>query len=210
MKFIVEHMEDGMHEWCTLEYRHMIQICGADDMYFSGLTENVLNNCMPEDLKQAHCHQEDVMHLPGVDPSEVCLLDPSATEPLKPEDGEKFKYMLFGGILGDDPPRDRTKELRKLGFAGRHLGPIQMSTDTAVNVARRVAVDKVPLDEIPYIDSPEIYFSKHESVNMPYRYIAITKTITTKDGQEKTIKKPLMPPGMLELIKKDSERTLDF
>lgn len=37
---------------------------------------------------------------------------------------------------------DRTKELRKLGFAGRHLGPIQMSTDTAVNVARRVAVDK--------------------------------------------------------------------
>lgn len=127
---------------------------------------------------------------------------------------------------------DRTKELRKLGFAGRHLGPIQMSTDTAVNVARRVAVDKgkmnewmdgdeehndsfncihtVPLDQIPYIDSPEIYFSKHESVNMPYRYIAITKTITTKDGQEKTIKKPLMPPGMLELIKKDSERTLDF
>lgn len=68
----------------------------------------------------------------------------------------------------------------------------------------------MPLDEIPYIDSPEIYFSKHESVNMPYRYIAITKTITTKDGQEKTIKKPLMPPGMLELIKKDSERTLDF
>lgn len=107
MKFIVEHMEDGMHEWCLLEYRHMIQICGADDMYFSGLTENVLNNCLPDDIKQAHCHREDVMHLPGVDPSEICLLDPSATEPLKPEDGEKFKYMLFGGILGDDPPRGK-------------------------------------------------------------------------------------------------------
>lgn len=137
--------------------------------------------------------------------------------------------LYHSQIMDADLSLDRTKELRKLGFAGRHLGPIQMSTDTAVNVARRVAVDKgkrdiddhgkmtqqlieslVPLDQIPYIDSPEIYFSKHESVNMPYRYIAITKTITTKDGQEKTIKKPLMPPGMLELIKKDSERTLDF
>ncbi|ORY96508.1 SAM-dependent RNA methyltransferase [Syncephalastrum racemosum] len=165
---------------------------------------------MPDELKQAHCHKEDVLSLPGIDPKEICLLDPSAKEPLKPEDADTFKYFLFGGILGDDPPRDRTKELRKLGFVGRHLGPIQMSTDTAVNVTKRVVVDKVPLDEVPYIDSPEVYFSKHESVNLPYRYIAETKTITTKDGETKTIRKPLMPPGMLELIKKDNDRTLDF
>ena len=68
----------------------------------------------------------------------------------------------------------------------------------------------VPLDKVPYIDSPEVFFSKHESVNLPYRYIAETKEITTKDGQKKTIRKPLMPPGMLELIKKDNDRTLDF
>lgn len=68
----------------------------------------------------------------------------------------------------------------------------------------------VPLDEVPYIDYPEIFFSRHESVTMPFRYIAETKTITTKDGEQKTIKKPLMPPGMLELLKKDNEMTLDF
>ncbi|KAI9311512.1 SAM-dependent RNA methyltransferase [Dichotomocladium elegans] len=209
-KFIVEHMEDGMHEWCILEYRHMLMNVGADNLYFTSLTDACMDEVMPEDLKQAHCHKEDIMHLPGVDPKDVCLLDPSATEPLSPEDADKFKYFLFGGILGDDPPRDRTGELRKLGFAGRHLGPIQMSTDTAVNVTKRVVVDKVPLDKIPYIDSPEVYFTKHESVNLPYRYIALTKTVTTKDGQQKTIKKPLMPPGMLELIRKDSERTLDL
>lgn len=230
-KFIIDHMEDGMHEWCVLEYKHMLMNVGADNLYFSSLTDACLNSGMPEELKQAHCHKEDVLHLPGVDPKDICLLDPAATTPLSPEDADRFKYFLFGGILGDDPPRgmydfpslhfrkhwqetnafvDRTKELRKLGFEGRHLGPIQMSTDTAVNVTKRVVVDKVPLDQIPYIDSPEVFFSKHESVTLPYRYIAVTKTIKTKDGQEKTIKVPLMPPGMLELIKKDNERTLDF
>lgn len=30
----------------------------------------------------------------------VCLLDPSATKELSPEDGETFSVFLFGGILG--------------------------------------------------------------------------------------------------------------
>lgn len=68
----------------------------------------------------------------------------------------------------------------------------------------------VPFEEIPFIDYPEILFSRHESVTMPFRYIAEQKTITTKTGEEKVIKKPIMPPGMFELLKKDNEMTLDF
>jgi hypothetical protein len=72
---------------------------------------------------------------------------------------------------GDDPPRDRTGELRALGFEGRRLGPVQMTTDTALGVTKAVVQDKgacaraigasfpalissrhlVPLAEIPYI-----------------------------------------------------------
>lgn len=43
---------------------------------------------------------------------------------------------------GDDPPRDRTSELRKKGFEGRRLGPVQMTTDTAVRVTRIVVEQK--------------------------------------------------------------------
>ena len=68
----------------------------------------------------------------------------------------------------------------------------------------------VPFEEIPFIDYPEIFFSRNESVTMPFRYIAEKKTVKTKDGEQKEIKKPLMPPGMLELLKKDNEMTLDF
>lgn len=37
---------------------------------------------------------------------------------------------------------DRTSELRKMGFSGRRLGPIQMTTDTAVRVTRTVIQQK--------------------------------------------------------------------
>ena len=45
-------------------------------------------------------------------------------------------------MLGDDPPRDRTSELRVLGFPHRHLGSIQMTTDTALGVTKLVVEDK--------------------------------------------------------------------
>lgn len=68
------------------------------------------------------------------------------------------------------PPRDRTSELRVLGFPNRHLGPVQMTTDTALGVTKIVVQDKsmfmhsrtlkigsdklsvaAPLSQIPFI-----------------------------------------------------------
>lgn len=127
----------------------------------------------------------------------MCLLDPSAAQDLEPADGEKFDYFVFGGILGDDPPRDRTAELRKYGYTGRRLGPVQMTTDTAVRVTRIVVEEGVPVGEIPYEDFPELRLGKHETTTMPFRYVK-------KDG------KIVMPDGMLELIKKDADKAFEF
>lgn len=80
--------------------------------------------------------------VPPIPQSRVCLLDPRAEKVLAPEDADAFDVFLYGGILGDDPPRDRTGELRALGFEGRHLGPVQMTTDTAVGVTKRVVEDQ--------------------------------------------------------------------
>lgn len=77
--------------------------------------------------------------------------------------------LMFVLDLGDDPPRDRTAELRVLGFPRRHLGSVQMTTDTALGVTKRVVEDRgscllspdkpetrltaltVPLEQIPYV-----------------------------------------------------------
>lgn len=108
MAFIIEHLEDGMHSWCQLEYKHMLTTVGADNLYFSGLSDECKTN-MPAELKAAHCHSEDVLHIPGIKLEDVCLLDPAGKQELSPEDGDKFKYFLFGGILGDDPPQGKLR-----------------------------------------------------------------------------------------------------
>lgn len=54
-----------------------------------------------------------------------------------------FSHQLNSFVRpGDDPPRDRTSELRVLGFPSRHLGPVQMTTDTALGVTKLVVEDK--------------------------------------------------------------------
>lgn len=138
-----------------------------------------------------------VEELYAADKSPVCLLDPTASRDLSPEDGDRFDAFLFGGILGDDPPRDRTSELRRKGFEGRSLGPKQMTTDTAVRVTRMVVQDKLALDKVPYVDFPELRFNDQESTEMPFHYVA------DQDG------KPIMPQGMKELIQKDADKAVD-
>ena len=49
------------------------------------------------------------------------LLDMRADAHLAPKDVNEFDVLIFGGILGDNPPRDRTKDLRDKGFIRRHL-----------------------------------------------------------------------------------------
>jgi hypothetical protein len=40
------------------------------------------------------------------------------------------------------PLVDRTSELRKKGYQGRRLGPVQMTTDTAVRVTRIIVQER--------------------------------------------------------------------
>ncbi|KAG8965355.1 hypothetical protein FRC03_000655 [Tulasnella sp. 419] len=151
------------------------------------------------DVEVLSANVSQLMKSRHVSLDQVCLLDPKATQELSPDDGDgRFKWFLFGGILGDDPPRDRTSELRVLGFPTRHLGPVQMTTDTAVGVTKKVIVDKTPLNAIPYTDFPTIRFNAKESVEMPFRYIRDEK------GE------PILPPGMRELLKEDLNKGFEF
>ncbi|KAF8324038.1 DUF431-domain-containing protein [Clavulina sp. PMI_390] len=149
--------------------------------------------------ESTHIGVLELMKQRGVPLEKICLLDPKATTELSPEDGDgKFEWFLFGGILGDDPPRDRTGELRVHGFPSRRLGPVQMTTDTALGVTKLVIHDKIPLDTIKYVDHPTIVFNPKESVEMPFRYIA------DPAGN------PTLPPGMREHLYQDLNQSFEF
>ncbi|KAJ5345911.1 hypothetical protein N7452_003915 [Penicillium brevicompactum] len=197
--FVVEHLDPELGPWSTLEYACIARESHARDARFL-LSSVPAELKMPADLaatKGLEVEQRSVEEIFADRKDKVCLLDPSAQTELSPQDGETFDVFLFGGILGDDPPRDRTSELRKKGYVGRRLGPKQMTTDTAVRVTRMVVHEKVPLEEIPYLDYPELLINEHERTEMPFRYV--------KDADGK----PIMPDGMVDLIKNDADKSLD-
>ncbi|KAK7427856.1 hypothetical protein QQZ08_005629 [Neonectria magnoliae] len=197
--FIVEHLDPELGPWSELEYLAIASETQATGGSFI-LSSLPPTFQVPTDLASNPAFKAEnrgVEELYAGQKARVCLLDPSAAKDLSPEDGKAFDAFLFGGILGDDPPRDRTSELRKKGFEGRRLGPKQMTTDTAVRVTRIVVQDKVALGKVPYVDFPELKFSKHESTEMPFRYV------TSEDG------KPIMPKGMVELIQKDADKAVN-
>ncbi|RVX67177.1 hypothetical protein B0A52_08611 [Exophiala mesophila] len=199
--FVVEHLDPELGPWSALEYKTIAQESRAASCRFilSSVPDSLLKSQDLEVLvaNGAEGRNDSVETYFSDRKDRICLLDPAAKQELSPADADQFDVFLFGGILGDDPPRDRTSELRKKGFTGRRLGPKQMTTDTAVRVTRIVVLEQTPLDKIPYVDFPELKINEHETTEMPFRYV------TDKCG------KPIMPQGMVDLIKADADKAFD-
>jgi hypothetical protein len=124
--YIVEHLDDELGPWSELEY-----VTIAKESHQAGakfcLSSIPPSLVLPDALKAVPGFTADgqsVETLYAEDKSRVCLLDPSATKELSPEDGQVFDVFLFGGILGwwshmssrittclcfigDDPPRGK-------------------------------------------------------------------------------------------------------
>ncbi|BGP40336.1 hypothetical protein JCM10450v2_004316 [Rhodotorula kratochvilovae] len=212
VKYVIEHMEDdeadsSFPHWIALEYAQMIKWATPSQVIFSSLSpasvkslsEQLLaRGAQPGSFRAETKSVRDLMRDEGVPLDKVCLLDPRATGEIAPADGNEYEWFLFGGILGDDPPRDRTGQLRAHGFPGRHLGPVQMTTDTALGVTSLVVSGGKTLSTITFVDHPTIQFGPHEGVEMPFRYI-----VDEKSGE------PILPEGMREHLKADMDRSMD-
>ncbi|SJX66664.1 uncharacterized protein SRS1_16883 [Sporisorium reilianum f. sp. reilianum] len=235
--------------WALLEYRHMLQLVGpGSTVHFTSLSHASLDSLRtslssstsgPRAEFELHTASiTTLMQQRSVPQHAVCLLDPkspyaisitdagavaSSTKPTAA--GGPFEYFLYGGILGDDPPRDRTASLRQLGFPSRHLGGVQMTTDTALGVTKRcvedgllLALDDTKTQEqqwgdvdhakgtLEWVNHPELSFGRGESVEMPFRYMVDAQRGASADGALQ----PLMPDGMRELIRTDLDRCFEF
>jgi len=180
MKAIIEHLEPEVYPWCLLEYKHISQIVGKENLIFT----NVPKKDHSKLLGFGACEEKPFSELEF---SNVCLLDPKADELLKPAD-KKFDYYLFGGILGNYPPEGRTKKaFGKFKGEQRHIGDKQMSTDTAVNVTHKIVDLGIPFDKLEFVDEPEIVLEEGYSNILPYRYLS-----------EKG--KPVLPEGLFDYL----------
>lgn len=99
--YIVEHLDDELGAWSELEYMTIAKESHDNGASFF-LTSVPPSLELPERLKTLPgfvAKPESVEEL-YPEKSRVCLLDPSATKELSPEDGDTFDVFLFGGILG--------------------------------------------------------------------------------------------------------------
>lgn len=183
-KYIIDHMEPSLFKWCILEYRHMSTIVGKTKIIFTNITKG---KTKLKGIGKIYSKPIDKLNL---NLKRACVLDPGAAKKLTPKGAKKFDCFIFGGILGDYPPRARTKELvhRLPKTATRNLGKKQMSTDTAVHVTKMIYSGK-NLEELHFHDKIEIPISKGESVLLPYRYLF--------ENEE-----PVLPSGLIEMLRK--------
>ena len=132
MKFIVEHLDLEVFDWCFLEYKHISEIVGKNNVLFTGLKR------LEDQVKMKPFGAIEEKRVKELGLKRIIILDPDAEKTLTKKDCEDFDYLLVGGILGEYPAKKRTKtELSTpLGFEKRNLGDKQMSTDTAVLVAQ--------------------------------------------------------------------------
>ena len=182
-KYIIEHLEEELYEWCILEYNSISGIVGKENLIITNIKS-------PEDREKlskiADAREESVLELK---PEKACLLDMDAEKELSPEDKSKFGWLVFGGILGDFPPQKRTmKFLAGLNAEKRHLGKAQMPTDNAVLAAKMIMGGK-KLSEIKFIDSPSFKVEEGLDLELPFRFVEING-------------KPFISKEILEHIKK--------
>ena len=178
--FVIEHLEPRLFKWCLLEYEHISSFVGRKNLLFTNIKSVALK-------KYGRVEPRSVKHLRF---ENACVLDPEAKQTLTPEIAKKYNYFIFGGILGDDPPKARTKtELTKfLPYPAFNLGKAQMSTDTAVIVTKMI-IDGKKLSELKFQQGVCIPVSKGEEVHLPYKYLLVKG-------------KPLLAPGIAGMLKK--------
>lgn len=186
MHYLIEHLEEHLAKWVMLEYQHISKIVGKGNLSFANISK-------PSDKVRLTPFAKEIKaeSVKDMDLSRACVLDPMAMVTLSPSDKEKFDTLIFGGVLGNEPMAARTRKAitSRVVVSSRNLGPIQMSTDTAVYVAKQIIEKGKKMEEIPFTDNVEIPIEDGLSLKLPYRYVKVHG-------------KPLMPIGLVEYLKK--------
>ncbi len=177
---VIEHLE-RLSKWVWLEYRHIAR-------YWKGnlLFTNVKSKAERKRLRVlGRVTEKSVAEL---NLSNAVVLDPQAEKELTPEEARSFEYFIIGGICGDYPPRGRTKELitSRLRFPARNLGKVQLTTDSAAIVLKKILEGK-RLEEIEIINGVELDMG-FAVLELPFGFVA-------ENG------KPLIAPGLIEHLR---------
>ncbi|KAJ3194927.1 hypothetical protein HK101_001537 [Irineochytrium annulatum] len=82
MKFIIEHMEEGLSDWVKVEYAHMVTTVGKGNLILSGMTPQTIQEAQAFDGAVATsdtvlqvCAQSTRLHAPLTNAEGICRVN---------------------------------------------------------------------------------------------------------------------------------------
>ncbi|MFH1711561.1 MAG: SAM-dependent methyltransferase [Nanoarchaeota archaeon] len=163
--YIIEHLEPKLGRWVLIEYKHISKIIGKRNLWFTNIKHRSkklerLGKCFSQSVKDMKLEK-------------ACILDPEAKQLLTPSESKRFNYFIFGGILGDYPPKKRTKKelTNQLNFKAkaRNIGKKQMSTDNAIYTVSQIAKGK-KFKDLEFKYNLSLKMNKYLTLELPYLY----------------------------------------
>jgi len=167
MLFVIEHLEPKLGEWLHIEYSHAARIVGKKRLLITNVKKKGEFHKL---VKIARVERKRACEL--FKQRELIVLDPRARKKLSPTDMRGRGVIIIGGILGEEPPLGRTRELltRTLPRASaRNLGKEQLAIDGATYLAKQVSKGR-SLEEVPVQHGLEIQISEVQSTYLPYTF----------------------------------------
>jgi len=186
---IVEHLEQEISLWLLLEYRHVSRIHGKERVWFT----NVPRRYHKILSLYGRVFEKSVIALlfeRYIEPAQTIVLDPQAQQKLTFNDLITARYIVIGGILGDHPPRGRTKTFitsrAPSGVKAFNIGEGQYSIDGAAYYVKYL-IEHRGEEGFEYVDGVKIE-TEHGYVYLPYRYPLVNGRPLLADGLEYYLK----------------------
>jgi len=160
---IIEHLEPKIGRWVLIEYAHISKIVEKNNLWFTNIKHRSkklerLGKCFSQSVRDMNLKK-------------ACILDPEAKQLLTPSEAKSFNYFIFGGILGDYPPKKRTKKELTQFIKGkaRNIGKKQMSTDNAIYTVKQIASGK-QFKSLKFKYNISLKMNKYLTLELPYLY----------------------------------------
>lgn len=134
-KIIVEHLEPKLSTWLLFEYENASKLLGKNILF-----TNVKSGRAREKLRRfGRVERRSVLEI--FLHEKLVILDPRAKRALAPRDFDGDTIAVVGGILGEHPPRGRTRAFlasKAPKAKTRNLGHEQFTIDGALYVVKIV------------------------------------------------------------------------
>jgi len=169
---VIEHLEEGISRWMLEEYREAVRVAGDKGyrVVITGVGREDLAALLRDIGAETLIGGGEALY----NRVDAIVLDPWAPRPLEPWEAWRACCIVIGGIMGDHPPKGRTRLIswRYTNAAKRNLGPHQLSIDGAVKVALMIA-SGLRLGEIGLALEPTLRLKTplgEVEVQLPYAY----------------------------------------